>query len=955
MRSLDILKCLFYILVIIFSTVGFSQEPAYFKIGEKELSGVNIYNIFQDSLKDYWIATNNGLYKYNCFEFMQIPIEKAKSNSLFNFKQDQNKELYCHNLAGQLFKIENDSANLVYQVPDESMNKDMNYGFTKENRMAILGRTVFFPNDSNEVIVIHDNTEASDVWLFDFKEDLYFMTVHLDTMEIIRIRNDQTKLIDQIVCKPKVIPQTIQMGNGLVAIYHNVDGKLLGWFDGEKIYQGPVWEAEKLHKGLFFNVEEELFATKGTGGIYDSRKPNEVFFERQIISCFHEDSEGNKLAGTFGEGIIVMPNMDVKNLLINNDLSKVTKICQLNGMLYFGTNKGELFKVKANKPEKLSIEGQVQIEFLEAIESEGKLILNLPKKVLYDPEKNESVIMSIGSPKSVLEVFPQELLFATNDGVIWYDPQKKNHHNFSFTFLNDIAHINSFLERSYVASYDTINRVFYAGTVNGLKIGVPNNAAFFELNGDPIICHDIQFFEEKVYIATRNNGILIFKDGELIEQWNVASGFISNEVKQIKIQDRNLFGTTEKGFFQSDLSGKIQKTITRSDGLNSNNVTDFEVIDDVLWLVSDNRLQYMPLNSMQKGNYVPELNYLNAFSNEDAVVAGTEFDLTNNKFNFSFGCKSLRHKEDITYFYRLVGLEESWITVNYSGRNVEYKSLQSGNYTFEVFAEWEGEQGEKLSFPFTVLAPFWLRTWFLVLIAVSFILIILSIYFIQKRRYKRKAAVEQKLAKFQLATLKSQMNPHFLFNSLTSIQDLILQEKKEGAYKYISKFALLVRKILNQSDAEFIDMEEEVALLNVYLELEQLRFKKDFDYTIEYGDIEDIEIPPMLIQPIVENAIKHGLLHKKGQKNLRILFEQKQAIIICRVIDNGIGRKKALEIKERQMNQNRSFALNSIEKRMELLKEVYTEDLGVEYLDIEESGEAKGTEVIIKFPFRNKF
>lgn len=946
-----------YIILFLCCNQSIAQEPAYFKIGEKELSGIHIYNLFQDQRSDYWIATNNGLYKYDCFEFKQIPIEKAKSNSVFSFKEGQNNALYCHNLAGQIFKITNDSAQLYYQIPEGQLYQDMEYSFTGDGKIVVLGRNVFITDRSKETSIIYERNEWSPIYLFNHEEDIYLLSIQRERniLRVNRLKNDQFEIVAEFEPTETTKPRTIQMNNGLVAIFNNLNGDLVGWFDGTKVFSDQTWTGKKLQKGIFFNIGDDLMATMGTGGIYDTKKPDEVYFKNQMISCFHEDKEGNKLLGTFGEGIILIPNMDFKNLLFDYGSAKITKLCQLDGVLYFATNKGDLYKVSENKLEKLSIKAEVQIEFLEAINGSHKLIFDAPEITIFDPENDQSYSLDVGSPKSLEEIFPNEILFATNRGAAWYDPQQKNRLNLSKSISENVFAINSLMQRCYDATYDTLNRIFYAATVNGLKIGTQNNVQFFELTGEPIIAHDILQTQKKVYVATRNEGVLIFLKGELIDQWNVNSGFISDEVRQIQIQDEVFYGTTAKGFFQCDLNGKIQHTITQSDGLNSKNITDFEVIEDVLWLISDNKLQQVPLNSIRTEKYSPELNYLRAYCNESLITQGQEFDARNSTFNFSFACKSLKYKEDISYSYRLIGLEQNWTSVNFRNRNIEYKSLPAGDYSFEVIANCDGLEGTKKAIDFHVLAPFYQRSWFVILTATSFVSIVLLIYFFQKRKSKRKAEISQKLAKLQLSTLKSQMNPHFLFNSLTSIQDLIGQEKKESAKKYISKFALLVRKILNQSDTEFIHFEDEISLLTIYLELEQLRFKKDFEFKIEFGEIEEIEIPPMLVQPIVENAIKHGLLHKKGVKKVEVLFEQHASTILCRVIDNGIGRSKALKIKKRRMEENTSFAISSIQKRMELLKEVYHEDLGLTYLDLEDEGEVTGTEVIIRFPFRNKF
>lgn len=198
------------------------------------------------------------------------------------------------------------------------------------------------------------------------------------------------------------------------------------------------------------------------------------------------------------------------------------------------------------------------------------------------------------------------------------------------------------------------------------------------------------------------------------------------------------------------------------------------------------------------------------------------------------------------------------------------------------------------------------------------------------------------------------MNPHFIFNAINSIQDLILKGDIDNSYNYIIKFSQLVRQTLNFSDKEFIDIEDEIQLLEVYLELEKLRFKDDFTYTKNLNDAADLKVPPMLIQPFVENALKHGLLHVKGLKKLDISFK-KEDVLKCIVTDNGIGRKKAQEIKERQLKNYPSFSTNAIKTRFEIMKAQYNQDLGITYTDIIINNEFKGTKVVINLPFKQSF
>lgn len=240
----------------------------------------------------------------------------------------------------------------------------------------------------------------------------------------------------------------------------------------------------------------------------------------------------------------------------------------------------------------------------------------------------------------------------------------------------------------------------------------------------------------------------------------------------------------------------------------------------------------------------------------------------------------------------------------------------------------------------------------------AFILLVFTIILIYNRiRLNRKIQTERQekeLSLYQMMALKSQMNPHFIFNALNSIQDLILKEKTEESYTYISKFAELVRETLNHSNEEFIDIEEELKSIELYLQLEKLRFQDGLEVDFVTNGIENITIPPLLIQPFIENAIKHGLLHKKGDKHLRIHFKLKESLI-CTISDNGVGRAASEKIQARRKKSHASFATKSIENRFELLRKSYGENLGITYIDTETDGKPTGTTVILTVPFKQKF
>ncbi|WP_299764187.1 histidine kinase [uncultured Dokdonia sp.] len=226
---------------------------------------------------------------------------------------------------------------------------------------------------------------------------------------------------------------------------------------------------------------------------------------------------------------------------------------------------------------------------------------------------------------------------------------------------------------------------------------------------------------------------------------------------------------------------------------------------------------------------------------------------------------------------------------------------------------------------------------------------------VKLKETQKRLALEKQYRNSELKALKAQMNPHFIFNALNSIQEYIILNEKNLASDYLGKFADLIRKYLDHSDAGFITVQEEIESLQMYLDLETLRFEDTLTYKINIGkniQTDIVKLPTMLIQPYVENALKHGLLHKDGERILHISFTQsKKEIISCAIQDNGIGRKASAIMKEQQGVMHQSFATQANENRLQLLNYKENKKIGVEIIDLyDQLGNAQGTKVTLDIP-----
>jgi len=210
------------------------------------------------------------------------------------------------------------------------------------------------------------------------------------------------------------------------------------------------------------------------------------------------------------------------------------------------------------------------------------------------------------------------------------------------------------------------------------------------------------------------------------------------------------------------------------------------------------------------------------------------------------------------------------------------------------------------------------------------------------------------MAELEMQSLRSQLNPHFMFNSLNSIQTLILKEDSDKSQSYLSRFARLLRMLLENADKPFIPLQKEINFLELYLSLESLRVP-DLQYSISTDpdlDKEQTLIPNMFLQPYVENAIWHGLSYKEAEKQLQIRIYRENGTINYEIEDNGVGRKKAEELKSLFRKQHQSKGMELISKRINLLNKEYGSHIQTEITDVMKNNEVAGTLVTIKIPLK---
>jgi hypothetical protein len=312
----------------------------------------------------------------------------------------------------------------------------------------------------------------------------------------------------------------------------------------------------------------------------------------------------------------------------------------------------------------------------------------------------------------------------------------------------------------------------------------------------------------------------------------------------------------------------------------------------------------------------------------------------------------------VTYEYKLDGFDKDWITTDQ--RIVRYGKLRGGEYTFRIKGR-EGKNNNRtpettltISIPRRISEIIWF--WIAVGAVILGFAFLLFRYFIAhaKKQATMKAEFEHQLSEIQMQALRAQMNPHFLFNSLNSIKYYAISKSKDETAAYLSKFALLVRTILTNSKSKTISLQQELDALRLYIEIEHLRLEGKFDYRFDIDSsihIRQTQIPPMILQPFVENAIWHGLMHKEGKGMLLVQVHDVGKQIQCIIEDNGIGRARSAELRKAQMEHRKSEGMQITADRIALINRIYNIQTAVDVIDLHHAdGSSAGTRVVVHIP-----
>lgn len=504
------------------------------------------------------------------------------------------------------------------------------------------------------------------------------------------------------------------------------------------------------------------------------------------------------------------------------------------------------------------------------------------------------------------------ILIATTTGLMEYLVKQKKYKTL-YTGIDKGMDYNSF--NLYGMELDAQGLLWCGGMKGLLKLDLKTNKHQLYLFNDEKNFNGFNRFGQPNFdgdtiVLAASAGVILFnKSTGQFSKLAPVNDVDLNNSWDVKIDtSHNLWITTYYGLVFYDLKKKLQRTFTVADGLPrsfSNTWIDF--IDNKIVFKWRNKFAYIDPYSVEKNNSIPQpiITDFRIFDKpvlfDPAFVSKKDFNLTykQNYISFDFNAFEFNYPDKIQFAYRLKGFDNNWL-LSGNKKNATYTNLPGGNYVFEMkAANSEGLWSEPAVFRIYIKAAFWQTLWFKIF---SAIIVAIIIYWAVRRRIKKirmeeeqKTQINKVMAEAEMKALRSQMNPHFIFNSLNSIQKYIWENKQENASEYLTKFARLMRSVLENSGSKMVTLESELTALKLYVELEHRRSNNKFDYQVNVSDCLDITailVPPLILQPYVENAIWHGLLPKEERGNLSIhILPDTDDYLQCIIEDNGVGRQ----------------------------------------------------------------
>jgi len=938
------------------SLTAYAQDPYYISINRSTgLPSNDIYCIIQDSKGFIWIANEEGLTRFDGYEYKTYahPNQSSKAGSII--KEDKYGRIWYQNFDG-----------FIYYVVGDSMKTINNQAPLGYMQYGILG---------NILITI----QQAGINIYDLKTLRLKRTMPIDISDLggsfqAQERYYITKTNICYLDSNEVMHNTEYSVRNGFSYEHNGQIYLVdrdNTSNRVSILKNGRWEPTLKTDGLrfiqnmSFTKDYYWFCTpKGvaiSGKNYQQLNNGKPFFEDYNVSCVFQDNEKNYWIGTLNQGILFVPDINMR--FITKDDIKPMKLASYKHKLLIATKYNEIYEYQPTFNKivlrfKDSIRHNVNSLKVDTINN--RIILT--SKGLKILDTNYQIVQSTNTAIKDAVVIDNKYYAYAATGASGLMPLGSNAPNpwdslvAKYQYAPNYDGLSHLIDgRCKNVSYNPFNKTIYSGSSKGLyrftyegvyPIKTGNQVIYTQtLTQKGIETYALTTQNTVIRIGTNNiPAIVPFKDN-------------SSVAYKIKSINNELYAITNNGLQKYNAKENCFVTTQSFRGIRNEEINDIDIVNNILFVATEKGLL---LAGQQHSESQPSFRINRLIVNGIVINASNNnFSHNNNNIEIQYSIFSYKTGGRYPLYYRIN--EGSWQLCANTTHTLKLASLAPGDYTIYFRL---GEAREKLPFKtinFCIKKPYWQQLWFwtVCLLTASGIVIIYyrwRVRQIQKENsfVTEKMELESNLRTSMLTAIRSQMNPHFFYNALNTIQSFIFSDDKRNASTYLVKFSKLTRTILEMSEKELVSLNEETEALTLYLELEKMRFNDDFNFaisTLQPLETERPLIPPMIVQPYVENAVKHGLLHKKGAKTLTVEFRKLGNNLCITIDDNGIGRQRSEELKKIRNDKHISFSTKANNKRIELLNKDRNNTIAVNFIDKkDEAGDAAGTTVVISIP-----
>ncbi|MEO1624511.1 MAG: two-component regulator propeller domain-containing protein [Bacteroidota bacterium] len=946
-------KLIFLLLLLPICCAGQHPQLAHTHYGVNDgLPSSEIYDLLEDHDGYIWLATDNGVSRFNGYAFQNFgPKDGLLNNVVFDLYEDATDRIWMSTYKG-FYIFDQDTIrafpyNHLIQGYKNQVASELVHSFFVDQKGCLhasiteLGIIQIFPDGHHQLITPPSSSStANHLMVYQNQGHVLVAAVYNSTEEpLCNLLHYQSNGGKTVVAQK----WTFELMDGMS---HQQEGDVLQTgqlyvhtgqqaflINGDELVELPSQQAQigaqqQLKGGEMYLG---LLKQEQSGGLWqfsEDKAPtvdcSTVYFREYAISSILEDQKGGIWLGTNANGIFYVAHPDVKIYDQTSGLADkfVSALSSKNEEeVFIGTKNGVVHLLKVQSCELTSLPESVsEVHDIAYDAQTGFLWLGCHPRTQYYKDGN----WNLGSPSrralKKFDIYPTGEVHgcvAGPFGFLTFDAKTGR--------ILESTEDHPQLKRRYFCTYKDFRGRQWVGSWEGLFQVVNNELKppayahpSFRLRIEEIT----QLADSTFVIGTKGAGVLLWRDTQLV-QIDQSKGLTADMIEKIHVDvHQNIWVGTLNGLNRIKQLSKGQIAVqqyTMADGLPSNEITEIASTQKSLWVGTSQGLAHLPIRPLRKEAPPAVLVIDKVLVNNDPVELQSSNSWSHWQSNVHFAFFAIDHSQHgaIKYRYRLQPTEK-W--TNTQTPSVGFAALSPNAYRFELQAASKtGQWSPSKTVEFTIHPPFWKTHLFVFSVLLAVMAFLYWMYQNRIRQIQARADMKIQIQSLRQTVLRSQMNPHFIFNCLNSIQCYISDNDPLKATHYLAQFAQLIRTILNNGMQSMTSLESDIDMIKAYIELEKFRMKHPFDCEIfVHPDIDTFEltIPPLLVQPVVENAILHGLskLNKAGK--LYIGYERRGQQLLVTVMDNGPGMSPAPEQSSTASPSHQPKGMEIIQKRL---------------------------------------